>query len=135
MLTDLSRRTLSPSSSSKAILFTGESCFEVWGACLASLGLLGPLSDEEGLSVVLESRGSRERRGSVGRLDGAAEFFCRRGATCPPVLVSRAGTCGAGRLDDCCRKVLSIEVTLLPPSSSSLEYQFPESPENVNNNH
>lgn len=98
------------------------------GRVRANLGSEGPESpgpDAPEVSAWRLSLGSRLRRGSDRRLPVGCPFW-RRGSPSPLLLGSPAEAWG--RLDVCCLKVLRMDVTLLPPSSSSLEYQFPVSP-------
>lgn len=98
------------------------------GRARASRGSEGPESPGPGppdVSAWRLSLGSRLRRGSASRPPVGCPF-CRRGSPSPLLLGSP--TEAWGRLDVCCLKVLRMDVTLLPPSSSSLEYQFPVSP-------
>lgn len=90
------------------------------GQCRASRGSEGPASLAAS-SGFRASRGSL-RRGSLG-LGGLG------------VLGSLGGSPGGfwGRVEVCWRRDLRMEVTLLAPSSSSLEYQLPGSPGGLKN--
>jgi len=95
--------------------------------CRASRGSVGPESPGRAgteRSAFRESLGSR-KRGSAGRPLPPAWAFCRRGS-----LTAEGGPISPWEAlpELCCRRVFKMEVTLLPPSSSSLEYQLPVSP-------